>query len=80
MKVPAEKVKIPAEKVKVKVSDEKVKVPAGKVKVKVPAEKHEKHAKAEPFFPALLNAILIIRLESAINALIRPVPNSQTGN
>ena len=73
------KVKVPAEKMKVKVPDEKVKVPAGKVKVKLPAEKHKKHAKAEPFFPALLNATLIIRLESTINALIRPVPNSQTG-
>ena len=67
------KVKVPAEKMKVKVPDEKV-------KVKVPAEKHKKHAKAEPFFPALLNATLIIRLESTINALIRPVPKSQTGN
>ena len=65
---------------KMRVPPVKVKVPSKKVKVKVPAEKHKKHAKAEPFFPALSKAILIARLKSTINALIRPVPNSQTGN
>ena len=71
MKVPDMKMKVPPVKVK---------VPSKKVKVKVPAEKHKKHAKAEPFFPALLKAILIARLESPIKDLMRPVHNSQTGN